>query len=45
MLSEVALEPEGDAFYPAYDPAQWLETAREQLEGYERVTWFAATAR
>lgn len=37
VLSEVDLEPEGDAFYPAYDAAGWVETARERYEGYERV--------
>jgi dihydrofolate reductase len=28
-LTEVDLEPEGDAFFPPIDPAQWTETARE----------------
>ena len=37
VLSLVDLEPEGDAFYPAYDPAAWLETRREAHEGYDRV--------
>lgn len=37
VLSLVDLAPDGDAFYPAYDPAEWLETAREPYEGYERV--------
>lgn len=37
VLSEVELEPEGDAFYPAYDHAEWEETAREHHEGYDRV--------
>lgn len=37
VLSEVELEPEGDAFYPAYDHREWEETAREHHEGYDRV--------
>lgn len=37
VLSLVDLTPDGDAFYPAYDPAEWIETAREPYDGYERV--------
>ncbi|MFC7496318.1 MULTISPECIES: dihydrofolate reductase [unclassified Nocardioides] len=37
VLSLVDLEPRGDAFYPTYAAAEWLETAREQHDGYERV--------
>ncbi|MCH1867479.1 dihydrofolate reductase [Nocardioides sp. CFH 31398] len=37
VVSEVDLEPEGDAFYPAYDAAEWEETAREPHDGYQRV--------
>jgi dihydrofolate reductase len=37
IVSEVALEPDGDVFYPAYDPDEWRETSRETGEGYERV--------
>jgi dihydrofolate reductase len=37
IVSEVALEPDGDVFYPAYDPAEWREASREAGEGYERV--------
>ena len=29
VLSEVDLAPEGDAFFPALDPGQWREVARE----------------
>jgi dihydrofolate reductase len=39
IISEVPLEPEGDAFYPEIDPAVWEEVERERLDGYERVTW------
>jgi dihydrofolate reductase len=28
-LTEVAIEPEGDAFFPAFDMSQWRETRRE----------------
>ena len=28
-LTEVDLEVDGDTFFPALDPAQWIETARE----------------
>jgi dihydrofolate reductase len=28
-LTEIALAPEGDAFFPPLDPAQWRETRRE----------------
>ncbi|MBI2243273.1 MAG: dihydrofolate reductase [Nocardioides sp.] len=37
VLSEVDLEPEGDAFYPEFDRSEWRETAREQHDGYDRV--------
>jgi dihydrofolate reductase len=37
VISEVDLEPEGDAFYPAYDAEAWEVTAREQHDGYTRV--------
>ena len=37
VLSEIALEPAGDAFFPAFDPAEWVETGREHHEGYDRV--------
>ena len=37
VVSEVDLEPEGDAFYPAYDAGEWVEASREAFEGYERV--------
>jgi dihydrofolate reductase len=37
VLSEVGLAPEGDAFYPAYDAGEWVESSREVFDGYERV--------
>ncbi|MEJ0060668.1 MAG: dihydrofolate reductase [Terricaulis sp.] len=30
ILTEVDLEPEGDAFFPRLDPAQWVEVSREE---------------
>ena len=39
IISEIPLEPDGDAFYPEIDPAVWEEVDREPFEGYERVTW------
>ena len=37
VLTEVPLEPEGDAFYPAFDERDWVETEREHFDGFERV--------
>jgi dihydrofolate reductase len=37
IITEVPLEPEGDAFYPEYDERDWVETDREQFDGFERV--------
>jgi dihydrofolate reductase len=45
VISEVDLEPGGDAFYPAYDRAAWLETAREHHDGYDRVFLVRAAER
>ncbi|WP_148615099.1 dihydrofolate reductase [Nocardioides rubriscoriae] len=39
VISEVPLEPEGDAFFPVIDPALWVEADRERFEGYDRV-WY-----
>ncbi|HEX8780122.1 MAG TPA: dihydrofolate reductase [Nocardioides sp.] len=36
VLTEVDLEPPGDAHYPAYDAGEWVETRRETGEG---CTW------
>jgi dihydrofolate reductase len=30
-LTEIDLSPDGDAFFPRFDPAAWIETARETL--------------
>jgi dihydrofolate reductase len=39
VLSEVPLEPVGDVFYPEFDRSEWVETLREQHEGYDVVHW------
>ncbi len=39
IITEVPLEPDGDAFYPAIDPREWTETDRERFDGFERV-WY-----
>jgi dihydrofolate reductase len=36
-LTEVQGEPEADTFMPAFDPAHWLEAAREDHSGYSFV--------
>lgn len=40
IITEVPLEPEGDAFYPAFDERDWVETDREHFDGFERV-WYS----
>lgn len=37
-LTEVPLEPEGDAHFPELDPAEWLEVARQNLPTHAYVT-------
>lgn len=37
VLTEVDLEPEGDAFYPVYPADEWVETRREIGEGLEWI--------
>lgn len=44
VISEVDLEPAGDAFYPAFDRTEWTETSREQHQGYDRVMLVRTTA-
>lgn len=36
VLTEVHQTPEGDAFYPDYDPDEWVVVGRESAEG---LTW------
>jgi len=37
VLTEVHLSPEGDVRYPGFDRSEWVETARETGEAYDRV--------
>ncbi len=39
VLTEVHLSPDGDAFYPAFDPDEWVETKREPRDGFTWVWW------
>jgi dihydrofolate reductase len=39
VLTEVHGSPPGDAHYPEFDLAEWVETHREQREGFEWVWW------
>lgn len=39
ILTEVDAEPEGDAFYPAFDVDEWVEVRRESGDGCEWVWW------
>jgi dihydrofolate reductase len=36
-VTEVDLEPEGDATFPVVDPATWVEVSREPHEGFAYV--------
>ncbi len=39
VLTEVHQRPEGDTHYPEFDRADWVETRREEHEGYAWVWW------
>jgi dihydrofolate reductase len=39
ILTEVDLAPEGDAHYPEFDAAEWVETRREPRDGFTWVWW------
>jgi dihydrofolate reductase len=39
VLTEVDLAPDGDAHYPEFDPAEWVETRREPRDGFTWVWW------
>ena len=39
VLTEVDLEVEGDTYYPDFDPAEWVETRREDRPGCSWVWW------
>jgi dihydrofolate reductase len=37
VLTWVHRTPEGDTFYPDFDREDWVETAREERDGYDWV--------
>jgi len=39
MLTEIEQSPEGDAYFPTFEPDDWQETAREHHEGFAFVTY------
>jgi dihydrofolate reductase len=39
VLTEVDLEPDGDAHYPSFSTDDWVETRREPRDGYTWVWW------
>jgi dihydrofolate reductase len=39
VLTEVPLEPDGDAHYPPFDEREWAEDGRERFDGFERVRY------
>jgi dihydrofolate reductase len=39
VLTEVDLEPAGDAFYPAFDRSEWMEASRVTHDGFDVVRW------
>lgn len=41
-ITEVDLAPDGDATFPEIDRAQWVESAREDRDGFAWVTYIRA---
>ena len=39
VVTEVRLEPQGDAYYPEIDRTVWEESRRDHHDGYDRVWW------
>ena len=39
MLTEIEQSPDGDAFFPTFEPGDWHETAREAHDGFAFVTY------
>jgi dihydrofolate reductase len=39
VITEVRLQPHGDAFYPDFDRGEWEESRRDHHDGYDRVWW------
>ena len=44
VLTEVHQSPDGDAHYPEFDTAAWVETRREPHDGFEWVWWERRTS-
>jgi dihydrofolate reductase len=38
-ITEVDQHPDGDVVFPAIDPEEWIETAREPHDGYSFVSY------
>ena len=45
IITELALEPEGDAFFAPLDPTQWLLEARQEHRSSEGIAYAIATYR
>ena len=45
VLTEVHRSPDGDAHYPEFDTAEWVETRREPRDGFEWVWWERPTSK
>lgn len=45
VLSEIDDEPEGDAYYPHWDPHEWLAEKPESREGFTLTRWHRKTVR
>lgn len=39
LISEIPLEPEGDAHFPTIDPKHWRESDRDPRDGFTVVTY------
>jgi len=39
LLTEIEQSPEGDVYFPAFEPADWHETSRDPHDGYSFVTY------
>lgn len=39
VLTEVDAEPEGDTWFPEWEPEQWREVARDDRDGFAFVTY------
>jgi dihydrofolate reductase len=44
VLTQLRIRPEGDTFYPAWDPGEWSELRREPHDTFDFV-WLARAGR